>query len=45
MFQFSHWFFGHILYLMRRFFFFFLNMENKEGKDSNEPVSKNQGLK
>ena len=40
--QFSHWFFGHVLYLMRRFQ---KNKENKEGKDSNEHISKNQGLK
>ena len=31
-----------MLYLMRMFQ---KNKENKEGKDSNEPVSKNQGLK
>ena len=42
MFHFNPWCFGHMLYLMRMFQ---KNKENKEGKDSNEPISKNQGLK
>ncbi len=40
--MFQVWLFGHMLYLIRRFQ---KNKENKEGKNSNEPVFKNQRLK
>ena len=42
MFQFSPRFFEHMLYLI---IMFQKIKENKEGKDINELVSKNQGLK